>query len=260
MQLHTIRQLNALNRQFYREQATSWQNSRQYAWPSWQQFLAHSQLNASAPITVADLGCGHGRLAHFLAENWTKATYTGFDLASPLLEIAKANAPAQMTSEFEEWDVVETLLTEKPLLPQRYDLIAVFGLLHHLPSAQLRQQFLLRLREHLTPRGEIWLTLWVPHLLQQPKPASLSRKVVSRHTPIDFTDLETGDDFLGWRSTSAIRYVHWLDQDEIQTLCQTPGLQVVAQWPVTEQGERGNLCFLLRGSLVPENKQPAQKI
>lgn len=243
----TIRTLNDLNRQFYQQQAQSWQASRQYAWPSWQTFVERSQLTSGQSIQVADIGCGTGRLAPFIGKHFPQAGYTGFDASPGLLELAReehTSLPGEV--QWQELDVVEQLLSSQPLLPKKYDLITVFGVLHHIPSQALRQRFLRSLAEALLPGGEIWLTVWLPEKLGQRLPQNVSIDEVAQHWPISADQLETGDVFLGWKNTAAVRYVHWLQPAEAQALKNTPGLMLEQSWQETSPGERGNECWLLR--------------
>jgi tRNA (uracil-5-)-methyltransferase TRM9 len=241
MKTSTVHQLNELNRQFYTQMAASWTASRQYAWPSWQTFQQHSQLDRDTTVSIADIGCGHGRLAHFLSEHFQQLHYHGLDLSAELLAEAQQDLPTNVEITTTVTDVVVDLLTPKDFLHQDYDLITLFGVLHHIPSRQLRIRVLEYAIAHLTPGGEIWLTLWTPEILgfKPPRKQAIPEG-------IDPSDLEVGDSFLAWKDSSATRFVHWMQLNEIDELRALVGNQIKFQWPETQQGERGNLCWLIQ--------------
>jgi tRNA (uracil-5-)-methyltransferase TRM9 len=245
MQPQTVRQLNQLNQAFYAEQAVSWQQARQYVWPSWRTFQRQSQLPAGQAIQVADIGCGTGRLATFLAEAYPQMQYLGLDQSVPLLQFARQLAPSRVETEFEQLDIVEALLQDKPLLPQTVDLITVFGVWHHIPGTVWRQRLLERLWQQLRPGGELWLTFWIPQRWGFRVPAEREASEVEAVWQITSTELEPGDAFLGWQESSAVRYVHWLQPEEEAQLREQFGLFLQQEWGETSLGERGNLCWVL---------------
>jgi SAM-dependent methyltransferase len=246
MQSKTIVQLNALNKQFYDGQASSWAESRQYFWPSWNTFLKESSLKAKKTISVLDLGCGTGRFARFVQQQWPQAQYWGIDNSSALLAQASHQDSHLPDERYEQKDIVAQLLNQEPLSSQKYDLITAFGVLHHVPSQNLREQFLREISQALNPGGECWLTIWLPHQLGWKPPAQKSWESVATQLGLDPADHEEGDSFLGWKKTDAVRYVHWLQDEEQASLLSISGLTLVQQWPEMSQGERGNLCWLLR--------------
>lgn len=255
MNEQTIRVLNQLNRKFYDDQAKSWQASRQYYWPSWEKFTSFSSLEFTSQLKVADVGCGTGRFAKFICGKYPLAEYHGFDLSPSLLELAQKSVTTRSQTndanpidprriKFISLDIVEALLNNKALLSEKYDLIVVFGVLHHLPSKILRRRFLTQLAEHLLPKGEIWLTTWQPAKLDQKTPKQLQKSEILATLGLKNDDLELGDSFVGWKDTKAIRYVHWLDKSEEQELKKLPHLKLAQGWLETSAGERGNQCWL----------------
>lgn len=257
MNEQTIRALNQLNRNFYDEQAKSWQASRQYIWPSWEKFIAYSYLKTATHLKVADVGCGTGRFAKFITEKYPEVDYHGLDLSPALLELAQKSVMDWSKSEelklanpkrikFTLLDIVELLLNHQSLLKEKYDLIVVFGVYHHLPSQALRRQFLSELRANLLPGGEIWLTTWQPDKLDQKEPKKLDSAEILFELGLKQADLDPGDSFVGWKNTESVRYVHWLQETEEQELKQTSGLELIQTWLETSPGERGNQCWLWR--------------
>jgi len=251
MEQTTIRQLSSLNQRFYNDQATTWSASRQYFWPSWETFRKQSSLTHFPDISVLDLGCGTGRFARFVQQHWTQAHYLGMDNSTALLEQASSQPSELPEEKYVNKDLVAQLLDHQSLIDKKYDLITAFGVLHHLPSQQLRRQFLLEIADRMNPNGECWLTLWLPEQLGYKKPQEKPWPEISEQLGIDPQDREPGDVLLGWKDSEAVRYVHWLQAVEQTDLQTQGGLTIVEQWPEMSQGERGNLCWLLRHQAAP---------
>jgi 2-polyprenyl-3-methyl-5-hydroxy-6-metoxy-1,4-benzoquinol methylase len=75
---------------------------------------------------VAEVGCGAGRALIALARSYPDATYTGYDVFAPALELARTNAAAARVSElitFEQLDGTGAL-------PGRHDVVLLFDVLH----------------------------------------------------------------------------------------------------------------------------------
>ena len=211
----TIRALNALNRQFYNTTAAHFDRTRARPWAGWERLLPYLQ-KLPAPLRVLDVGCGNGRFGVFLAERLgaENIRYHGVDSAPELLARARealANVPAQ----FEERDVLED-----PLPSGEYVLVALFGVLHHIPSATRRRECLRQLAAHVAPNGYLVLTAWCFYEFErfrrrvQPWPQGLAR--------------EKHDYLLDWqRGAHAVRYCHYVDEAEHADLLAATGLEVL---------------------------------
>lgn len=95
---------------------------------------------------VADIGCGSGRALITLAEAFPRSRFVGYELLDALVARATASAKASGVADrvtFEQRDVVNGL-------PQQYDLITTFDVLHDIaaPLAVLRG-----IRRSLRPGG-----------------------------------------------------------------------------------------------------------
>lgn len=237
MNTATITRLNGLNQDFYAEVAPSFSATRQYAWHSWETFFSLSKVVSQPQLKIADVGCGNGRFATWFAQRHPSFSFYGCDSNEHLLaEVQQLLPEAQL----EKLDVVTALLEGKFQLPGPFDLTSLFGVFHHIPSFELRQELLRQLADSTKEGGELWLTAWTPQTV------FLNRQQVAQEKQILLTELEAGDEFLGWKNSQAVRFVHCLQPQELELLIPTTGWQLEAQWYETERGERGNACFLFR--------------
>lgn len=91
------RALCQLNNRFYQEQAASFSNTRQAAWPGWERCLEHIAdhlaLNTSAehgtkrPFSILDVACGNLRFEEFLTRSLPQGSFavTALDACDDLL-------------------------------------------------------------------------------------------------------------------------------------------------------------------------------
>jgi SAM-dependent methyltransferase len=114
--------------------------------PVWIEALPEVKANLERGIRVADVGCGRGRALIKLAQTFPESRYIGYDLYGPNVDRATANAKAVGVEDrvtFRQGDVAEGL-------PERYDLITTFDVVHDAvdPLALVRA-----IRQALAPDG-----------------------------------------------------------------------------------------------------------
>jgi len=237
MKITTIKQLNQINLDFYENFATEFAGAREYYWSGWEKLLTsiEKQLGShpSQTLKVADVGCGHGRLANFLVENmplkW-QLHYTGFDSSQTLLKFAKfklKNLPRlKNNTKLISMDLMTQLLENKtPLLEDNsrpkpiYDLICLFGVFHHVPAFKLRHQLIHKLLSQLSKQGLLIITFWDFANFDR-----FEKKIVDpNQVKINPHDLEKDDYILDWKKGgTAYRYCHHTTQDEIKQFLNTP--------------------------------------
>ena len=111
-----------------------------------------------------------------------------------------------------------------------------FALIHHIPSVELRNQFLAEIHRIILPDGILVFSVW--NFLA-------SAKLRSRIVPwvelgLDESQLEPGDYLLDWkRGGYGLRYVHAFEGDELVRLAVDTGYNVIDQY--VSDGEGGNL-------------------
>lgn len=213
MNAETIRRLNALNRAFYSLTVTDFDESRGRPWNGWRHLLPHLAGAEDAPLHVLDIGCGNGRFGRFLSRHLARPIrYHGIDHTPALLEAAR-DAFARMhilpDAVLETRDVIET-----PPETGAYDLVVLFGVLHHVPGANTREILLRHLAARLSPGGLLVFTAW--------RFAEYERfRARLRPLPDDMPG-EAGDYLMDWRRghapDSALRYCHHIDEAEQNAL------------------------------------------
>jgi len=159
---------------------------------------------------VLDLGCGNGRYFEVFKDK--NIEYIGVDNSEKLIEIAKQNYP---TANFKVNDALNL-----PFKENHFDKIYSFAVLHHIPSKQLRQQFLREAARVLKPKGVLILTVWKFNPKKQFK---LILKFfifkLLRKNKLDYRDV-----IVPWANTTQ-RYVHLFSKRELKNLLKQVGFK-----------------------------------
>jgi tRNA (uracil-5-)-methyltransferase TRM9 len=224
----TILALDALVRDFYVRHGPSFDHHRRSPWPGWDRLLP---FLPDRP-TVLDAGCGNGRLAVFLRlRHRTPRTYLGVDRSLPLLASARRWGRAGLLAAAD--------LTALPLTahPVGFDLVVLFGVLHHLSDASRRSRLLLDLAGFVAPGGLLAVTAW--DFLSPPEIAARVVPWEASGISVDPDDLEPGDLLVAWGATGGLRYVHLLDDAELDALTAPLGFEEVLRFRA--DGRSGNL-------------------
>ena len=204
-----IKRLNQINRNFYRATAAEFNATR---------LLKAIEL----PIeSVLDLGCGNGRFALFLAARQPQPfRYIGIDSSPDLLTYARRQLAAA--------SIVDSALIESDIvlgaLPRcSAQLVALFGLIHHMPGFARRRMLLASVAERVSPGGYLALACW--RFYEQER---FRRRIVPWGGDIT---VEKHDYLLDWRrGERALRYCHYVDDDEHAQLVAATGLAVIADY------------------------------
>ncbi len=223
MKPETQRRLNAINRDFYAAIAEDFSETRADAWPGWERVLRALPFEPGKTLSVLDLGCGNGRFARFLDQGCRHPVrYLGVDACEGLLELAREAAPRNLEPRFEYRDVLVEANSES--LPDGpFDLIVLFGLLHHVPAREARRALLARCSRALSPGGVLVVTAWRFGAFERFRSRYVSwqdynSSIAAPGRRIDTADLEAGDHLLGWRDDPLPRYCHYVDRDELTDL------------------------------------------
>lgn len=240
MKAATQQRLLELNQTFYAQVAAEFDRSRSGLPAGWEMLISYLP---SAPenetLRVLDAGCGNGRFARFLASRGGKYEYTGVDADATLLQSAAAQTKglAGIATHFVQANLAQPGWS-KALKDghQPFDLVVCFAVLHHLPGLVLRRQLLAELAALLAPSGVLMLSNW-----QFLTSARFAQKVMRWEiVGLSAADVEPGDALLPWhQGVEAVRYVHQVDEAEVDGLATFAGLTVKAHFYA--DGKEGNL-------------------
>jgi len=160
---------------------------------------------------VLDLGCGNGR--YFEAFKNQNIDYTGVDNSEKLIEIAKQNYPEV------DFRVADAL--SLPFADNYFDKIYSFAVLHHIPSKELRQQFLREAVRVLKPKGILIVIVWKFNIKKQFK-LILRFTILKllRKNKLDYRDIS-----VPWANTIQ-RYVHLFSKRELKSLFRQTGFKM----------------------------------
>ena len=258
----TRSQLLALSDTFYRAHAEAFDASRgHHAWPGWQRlldWLPAPDSSATSPgksnLEVLDIGCGNARLARFLHEAGFGLRYIGIDANEALLASARARLSTDL-GDCCQLSLQNFLLSEHPgseLPSGPFNLIAVMGVLHHVPGRDWRLALLRAAAERLAHGGILALAAWQfgdrERFVRRTVDWSTAGRVLDE--PIDLADLETGDRLLrfGDDETAPPRYCHQVADLEFETWPDALGLEALDDYRA--DGAEGDLnrYWILRRS------------
>lgn len=216
MDERTRQHLRDINRAFYEREAQAFASTREHPWPGWTRVLA---AVPAEPLRVLDVGCGNGRLARFLSGP-RKLEYRGIDTSRALVAAAAGQrSPAHPGDDVR----FEVRAAEDPP-PGPFDLVAVFGLLHHVPAFESRIALLASLGRRLAPDGRLAATFW--RFGNDPR---FEGRLRGFGGAVDAAQLERGDHLLLWgdggrggdegaheTDEGPARYCHFCDEGELE--------------------------------------------
>jgi SAM-dependent methyltransferase len=273
MQEATRRALNALNRTFYDRRGETFDATRDHPWPGWPRALAAALPDRmgvaegdaetpAPPLRVLDLGCGNGRFAHFLMHRGLgPVEYLGLDSSEPLLESARKTlrrAPRDFFVQLAELDFVQGTVANdgraddhrhtedtgpESIPPGPFDLIVLFGVLHHVPGEDMRRRLVAALADRLAPGGALVLTAWQFGRDARFERTMLGATELAARAPelgFDPADLEPGDHLLGFGGDDSVpRFCHFVDEAELDRLWE--GLPLVELARFRDDGRSADL-------------------
>lgn len=256
MDPQTQQALLALNKRFYTTVAEPFNATRLGRTTGISELVKRLPLKRMRkPVTIADIGCGNGRLAWLLNECGIAIEYVGVDANEQLLALAQAHTAnlRHVQTHFIQADLAQPDWTTRiPRPTEGFQIVTCLATLHHLPGADLRQAAMQGLADLVMPGGIVAISTW--QFLTSPR---FTAKLVDwSEIGIDPAQVEPGDALLPWQQGGyAIRYLHQLDLNEVTTLANATGLQVEETY--LADGKEGNLnlyALLRRPQKVTQNK------
>lgn len=295
----TVRALCQLNTEFYERNAASFSQTRTAPWEGWRRCMAacgfddsdgaalDQPMEAQIAGSVLDIACGNLRFEAFLANAYPHIDWSFFavDNCEPLVVSGQENIAKKVHFTCE--DIVINLLEGLPAAEPAnipafaaatpFDLVVSFGFLHHIPSFDLRQQFLLEALSQVKPGGYLVVSFW--QFLNDPaKRAKIEqmhaealaffesdaeicandRDALDRGagssssgnpdlscpklTAFFADSLEPNDYFLGWKNESGnYRYCHHFSNEEIDRIITALAPHATVVESFSADGKPGNL-------------------
>lgn len=299
MNRETVRALCQLNTEFYERNAASFSQTRTGPWEGWRRCMAacgfdgldeaalDQPVDAQIADSILDIACGNLRFEAFLANTYPHIDWSFFavDNCEPLVVSGQEDIAKKVHFTCE--DIVSNLLEGLPAAEPAnvpalaaatpFDLVVSFGFLHHIPSFDLRQQFLLEALSQVKPGGYLVVSFW--QFLNDPaKRAKIEqthaealaffascaetrandRDALDRGAgsssssnlnpsdlkpPVFFAgSLEPNDYFLGWKNEPGnYRYCHHFSNEEIDRIIAALAPHATVVESFSADGKPGNL-------------------
>jgi SAM-dependent methyltransferase len=232
----TARKLARINERFYRKHARLFASKRDRPWPGMRRVL---ESVPAPPRRVLDVGCGHGRFAQLLRERELDASYWGVDASAELISLARARSDLIAGASFARVDVIERA---RAIDAGPFDLIGVFGVLHHVPGEPARIALLRALAARLAAGGTLAVAFW--RTLADEEPA---KRVAWESAGIEPGDLEPGDRLLRFDTDASVfRFAHFADEPELARLASALGLPLATRFDSDGTGGIANAYLLGR--------------
>ncbi len=255
MNKQAILQLNKVNKLFYQQIGSDFDDTRKQPWHGWDHIIPHIQkkIIEKKQVHILDIGCGNGRFLKFIVSKWKNSNifYHGIDNNQFLLNKAKNVVPTvintsskkpSIKTQFTHQDIVTSLLhSKKSFLEEKsYDVIVAFGVFHHIPGFRTRHQLMKYLADSAKETAIICVSFW-----QFNKSKRLLKKQASPIlVNIKAEDLEKNDYILDWnRATFGYRYCHLSDKDEIKKIIKNTQTTILFEFD--DDGKTKNLNHYL---------------
>jgi tRNA (uracil-5-)-methyltransferase TRM9 len=230
-----------VNRDFYATVAEPFHQTR-IAWtPGKSQLLTYVPDTDGKALAVADIGCGNGRFAVMLDSLEVESNYCGVDGDVDLLERAAAQATTltHVDCRFEHADLSQPGWLEA-LAQASFNMVICLATLQHMPGYDLRVRLVRELASLLAPDGLLAISAW--QFLESER--FRKRLVDWSEVGLTAADVEPGDALLPWKQgVYAVRYVHQIDETEMDRLVAEAGFTVVDTYRA--DGKEGNLNLYL---------------
>jgi SAM-dependent methyltransferase len=247
----TRQQLLRLSTDFYRAHATGFDASRGHQpWPGWERLLEWLPEPGATTLSILDVGCGNARLATFLAGAGHRLRYVGVDANSALLDAARERLAPELVNQVElvESDFLATSSPGESLPRGPFDLVALFGVLHHVPGRDWRRRLVRELVDRAAPGGLVAIAAWQfagRERFERRRVDWRDMAPIGGET-IDPSQLEDGDTLLRFGPDPEMppRYCHQVadrEMDDIGTDLGSFGLDVDSVDDYRADGSEGDL-------------------
>lgn len=202
---------------------------------TWWEELKFVSSYVRARDLVLDIGCGNGRLFEELRDK--KITYTGIDSSKKLIELARERYAPSATF----------LQADALLLPfgnESFNVAFSFAVLHHIPSEELRRQFMSEAYRVLAKDGVVVLSVW--NLWHKKYLGIIAKHAVKKilgRSPLDMKDI-----FLKFGDKERARFLHAFTLREFEKLARQAGFTIEKSVLVKRKSGQSNFLLVCRKS------------
>jgi SAM-dependent methyltransferase len=280
MDKEVAKKLMDLNYLFYEKIGKYWNNTSKYYSEGWEILWREFLGNQESPLTplmkggtgvpqsdevvskkqnfkVLDLGSGNGRFSTFLSEkfNGQKFSYYGVDFS----DFLNGLAGERKEEIFEDFEIIKANLILdnweeglKNKAENGFDLITLFGVMHHIPTSELRLKLLQKATKLLSPNGILAFTTWnfknIPRLQKRIIDlGSLEGQELLRSLNLEKEDFRQEDYILSWvKRETAYRYSHFYDDTEIFEYLDRLGLKLFDRYYADGRHSNRNEYFICK--------------
>ncbi len=179
---------------------------------------------------VLDLGCGNGRFYELLKN---KTNYFGVDNSKELISLAKKRYPETC---FKKGNVLNI-----PFPDNYFNKVFSVSVLHHIPSKELRKEFLKQAKRVLKPKGILIITVW--DLKEKKRIKKIIRKNYFLKI-IGKSKLDFNDAFIDWHGISK-QFVHSFSFFELKSLVKKSGFNLIDSGIIKIKGKKSLSNFFI---------------
>ncbi len=177
---------------------------------------------------VLDIGCGNGRSYEKIAPI---ADYIGIDNSKELIKIAKKS--------YSDGDFRVADALSPPFNNEEFDKIYSTALFHHIPSEELRMEFLREINRLLKPGGIMVLTVWDIWEKTARKKIVIKQSIKSL---LGMSEIDVGDVLLQWQGFDDF-YFHCFSIGGLVKRCKKSGFEVIHTGKLPSKG--GTNIFIM---------------
>jgi SAM-dependent methyltransferase len=255
--------VNSLNQKFYKQIANHFHSSRSHSWDGWfsvWDFLESNLLiylnskksdlvqDERKKLSILDIGCGNGRFYSFLKEKFVEDfNYLGVDSDLDLLNYASQNYPEI------DFKLVDIFDKDWKIPTTKFDIIALFGVMHHLPDLETREKLFKKIAELLKNNGIFVCTTWNFDQYCSQSILDLDLEIAQK-TLLEFdlkkADFQTGDFLLDWkRGETAVRFAHSYDTAEMEILIKNTNFKLLKTFVADGSEKKVNTYWIYQNQI-----------